>query len=193
MDNDVVANFAAREIKPAPARMRLFIPGSPGRDYSTALAPETKEAPDHYSKEPTPVLVIRQQGEAWDRPFAVIYEPFSGSEKSGSIEAVTALTQDGKFAGFKIISTVTSKSVTQYVLTPAPADGGFTDHALGITFRGRYAVITLNDRDECTSLYLGDGSQLRYQDQEINATAGAGAYAEFSGTQFTKTPAVFKE
>ncbi len=40
---------------------------------------------------------------------------------------------------------VDAGKVTQYVLTPNPATGVFEDAALGLTFRGRYAVVTLND------------------------------------------------
>ncbi len=169
---DVVAHFSLAKLEPAAAHMRLFIPGSPDRDYSTALAPDTHDAPKPYEKNPTPVLVIRQQGEAWDRPFAVVYEPFVGSEKSGSIQSVTALTQDGKFAGFKIVSKLADATSTQLVLTPSPESGAFTDPALGLSFRGRYAVVTLNQRDECTSLYLGDGSQLSFKGLDLVSSSG---------------------
>jgi len=133
------------------------------------------------------VLVIRQQGEAWDRPFAVVYEPFTGPEKSASIQSVTALTQHEKFAGFKIVSQVAARRVTQLVLTPAPETGVFEDAALGISFRGRYAVISVDDGGKCTALYLGEGSQLRYQGLEIKAAANVGAYTEVSSAQPTLT------
>ena len=148
---------------PARAHMRLFIAGAAGRDYSTALAPETKDAPEPYGHSPTPVLVIRQQGEAWTRPFAVIYEPFTGSEKAGSIQAVTALTQNQKFAGFKVVSQIAGRTSTQYILVQPSATSAFEDAALGLSFRGRYAVIRIDENGKPTALYLGDGSKLSFQ------------------------------
>jgi hypothetical protein len=169
--------------------MRLFIPGAEGREYSTALAPETKEAPEPYAKAPTPVLIIRQHGPAWDRPFAVVYEPFAGSASSGSVRSVTALGPRDRFAGFQVVSEVSGRRLTQYVLVLSGAADVFEDPRLGISFRGRYAVITLNDRDECTGVYLGEGSQLRFRGCALAARAGTttSAAAELDGASPTLT------
>jgi hypothetical protein len=172
---DVAAEFTAAKLKPAPATMRLFIAGSAGRDYTAALAPETKEAPSPYDKSPTPVLVVRQRGEAWDRPFAVIYEPRSAATTGpgDSIQSVTTLTHRDRFAGFKITSRLAGRTTTQLVLTLPAADSEFADAALGLTFRGRYAVVTLDDRDAPTSLYLGEGTHLRFQAFNLSSDSGA--------------------
>ena len=185
--DDVSVHFAAQRLKPAAAHMRLFVPGSPGREYSQALAPETKEAPDPYGKTATPVLVIRQQGEAWDRPFAVIYEPFAGNASSGSVQSVAALRSGGRFAGFKVVSQLAGRAVTQYLLVQPSATSVFEDASLSISFRGRYAVISVNERDDCTSLYLGEGSQLRFKRVELSSRSGAttAASAEITGETAT--------
>ncbi len=171
---DVAAEFTATKLKPASAAMRLFIPGTEGREYSSALAPTTKEAPAPYDKSPTPVLVIRQRGAAWDRPFAVIYEPRSAvtTGATDGIESVNALTSADRFAGFKVTSRLAGRTTTQLVLTLPAADSEFSDAALGLSFRGRYAVITLDDRDILASVYIGDGVTLRFRGYEL-ATAGA--------------------
>ncbi len=193
---DVAVNFTAAKLSPTPAAMCLFIPGAQGREYSSALAPLTKEAPAPYDKAPTPVLVIRQRGEAWTRPFAVIYEPSSGTSVSGAIRSVTALTQRGEFAGFKVVSQIAERSRTDYILVLPTADSAFADAVLGINFRGRYAVITLNERDECVALYLGAGSRLSFQGHELSSlSAGPTAAAvdlRGGGVNLTaNSPAVF--
>ena len=177
--DDVTVDFAASKLRPAPAHMRLFVAGAEGREYSTALAPATKEVPEPYGKAPTPVLVIRQRGEAWTRPFAVIYEAFAGSEKSGSVQTVTALGGRAQFSGFKVVSRIAGRTVTQYVLVLPSADGVFADTVLGIDFRGRYAVISVDERDACTSLYVGEGTRLRFRVHEL--TLRTGACAELGG------------
>ncbi len=170
---DITVEFAAGKLRPGPARMRLFIPGNEGREYSQALAPATKEAPDPYGKASTPVLVIRQSGEAWARPFAVVYEPFGGAAGSGSVQAVTALRQRGAFVGFKVVNRIAGVTSTQYVLVLPTATSDFEDASLGLSFRGRYAVVSVNERNECTGLYLGEGSQLRYRDCGLTVRSGA--------------------
>ncbi len=175
----VTARFAAAKLTPAPAAMRLFIPGAEGREYSSALAPLTHDAPEPYDHTPTPVLVIRQRGEAWTRPFAVIYEPTAGASNSGVIQSVTALTQRNTFSGFKIVSLVAGHARTDYVLVLPTADSTFEDAALRLSFRGRYAVVSVDDRGECVSLYVGEGAQLRYRNRELSAHPAA--YAEYPG------------
>ncbi len=158
---------------------RLFIPGAEGREYARALALETKEAPSPYDKSPAPVLVIRQRGEAWTRPFAVVYEPTAAA--AGTIQAVTALTQRGEFAGFKIVQQTAGRARTDYVLVLPTATSTYEDAALGLSFTGRYAVVSLDDRDACRSLYLGEGTRLRLRDRELVAPpAATSAFRAFS-------------
>ncbi len=167
---NVAAEFTAAKLKPSPAAMRVFLPGTEGREYSSALSLETKEAPSPYDKAPTPVLVVRQRGEAWNRPFAAIYEPSAGA---GAIRAVTTLTSRSSFSGFKIVSQVAGRTLTQFVLVSASADGEFSDPDLGLTFRGRYAVVSLDERDLLTSLYLGEGTSLRFRGHQLSAAKAA--------------------
>jgi len=190
---DVTVDFTASRLRPAPANMRLFIPGAAGREYSQAFAPATKEAPPPYDHQPDPVLVIRQHGEAWTHPFAVVFEPSAGDKNSGSVQSVTTLGDENNFAGFQVISRIAGQPLTQYVLVQPTATSGFEDAKLGISFRGRYAVITVNASGACTSLYLGEGSRLRFQNYNLTSAADArtAASAELSGptaTLFANSP-----
>ncbi|MEO6246496.1 MAG: hypothetical protein ABIQ12_13765, partial [Opitutaceae bacterium] len=186
---DVSALFTASKLEPSPSSMRLFIPGAEGREYSQALAPVTKEASAPYDHAPTPVLVIRQRGEAWTRPFTVVFEPFAGDEKSGGVQSATALRGPAGFAGFKVMSKVNGATLTQYVLVQPEATSAWADEKLGLTFTGRYAVVTLNDRNECTALYLGEGSSLAYHGATLRSASGAptAAATDLSGAQLTVT------
>ena len=182
---DVTAEFAVAKLKPVPTSMRVFIPGADGREYSTALAPSTKEAPSPYDKTPTPVLVIRQRGPAWDRPFAAIYEPSSGTDKPNGVQSVTALGPRDRFCGLKVVSEIAGRAVTQLVLVLPSADSVYEDAALDVSFRGRYAVVTLDDHGACTSLYLGEGTRLRTGTTDLVATGAAAA--DLSGSTPTLT------
>jgi hypothetical protein len=181
--NDVSVLFPARKLSAASAHMRLFIPGAAGREYSAALAPVTKEAPSPYDKAPTPVLIIRQRGAAWTRPFAVLYEPWSGDVTNASIRSVTSLGDRTSFSGFKVVSRIAGRPSTQYVLVLPTATSVYDDASLGLSFRGRYAVITVDGAGACTSLYLGEGSKLSYRGLTLSSTTGAttAASAELAG------------
>jgi hypothetical protein len=168
--------------------MRLFVPGAPGREYASAIAPETKAAPEPYDRESTPVLVMRQTGEAWNRPFAVIYEPFAGSEDSGSIRSVSALRNTAsEFNGFTVVSDIEGRCVTQHILVNPAPNIAFEDEALGIHFSGRYGVITLDENDACTDLYIGQGTELRYGSLVLTSASGSPTAALADLTQDTPT------
>jgi hypothetical protein len=168
---DLQVDFCAAKLD---ARMRLYIPGASGREYASAHAPQTKAAPEPYDKESTPVLVMRQTGEAWDRPFAVIYEPFAGSEDSGSIKSVSAFKNvSSDFNGFKVVSDVGGHLTTQYILVNPSPEGVFDDEALGVRFHGRYGVVSLNEDGVCTALYLGEGSELRFGPLVLTSVSGS--------------------
>jgi len=171
-DRDVSVLFTAGKLKPAAAHMRLFIPGAPKREYATALAPETKEAPEPYAKSPTPVLAVRQQGEAWNRPFAVVYEPFSGTSSGGSVRSVVALERQGVFSGLKVVSVPAGGPITDYILIPPSSGNVYEEPSLGLKFQGRYAVVTLDEAGRCSSIYVGDGSTLQVGDIEFNTLSG---------------------
>ena len=63
-------------------RMRVFMNGAEGRTFIKALAPATEglsriKDPDYgiTRDSRTPVLVVRQEGEAWTRPFLAVMDP----------------------------------------------------------------------------------------------------------------------
>ncbi|MBB6050812.1 heparinase II/III domain-containing protein [Armatimonas rosea] len=129
----VQAHFHAKTLP----GMRLFLPGAPGREYARALAPSTHEAPAPYDSAPTPVLVVRQRGEAWSRPFAVVYEPVEGPEGKGSIVSVTPLTDEKGLAGLIVVSQLAGKTLTQHVLVrPCRIP------ALGLEQKGLFGIVT---------------------------------------------------
>ncbi len=41
----------------------------------------------------TPTLVIRKTGEAWNAPFAVVYEPISKNKKNNTVQSVDKIEQ----------------------------------------------------------------------------------------------------
>jgi hypothetical protein len=159
--NDVRARFVAEKFD-EPIFMDLHIPGFQNREYTKVMAPHTFEAPQPYLNQPTPTLVIRKDGEAWEQPFVVVFEPFKGVNNN-SVMSVEKLVQDGKYKGVKVLSNLAGEMLTQYIFTLNQNDS-FVDEKLGISFSGTFGVLSLNQDGAPQSIYIGDGEELRYGD-----------------------------
>ncbi len=174
--------FTASKLQKTPIKMRLFINENKNRDYTRVMAPPSTEAPRAYEKKPTPTLVIRQKGEAWSVPFAVVYEPSEGDGDKGTVQSVTSIIQNGTFKGLTIKSLVAGKMLTQYALILENDKAVFEDKQIGISFQGRYAVLTVDDKDKLQSVYIGEGSRLSFKKLKIqsNISKSGSAYIDFS-------------
>jgi hypothetical protein len=106
--------------------------------------------------------------EAWKRPFAVVYEPYIG-ENASSVKNVTSIKRDANFAGMKVESTVNGKDMKQIILIKDSDNSIFNDIALEIKFTGRFAVLSMDENDELTSIYVGSGSYVNYKGWDVKS------------------------
>jgi hypothetical protein len=157
---DLKVQFKAEKFE-NPLYMNLFIPGFDNREYTKVMAPPTFEAPKLYDKQPTPSLVIRKTGEAWENPFVAVYEPFDKNANNHSVQSVEKLELKGQFRGLKIVSKTAGKSLIQYIITQSK-NQEFTLESPKIFFRGTFAIVTLNAENQLQDLYIGDGEELRF-------------------------------
>ncbi len=164
-----------------PIYMDLYIPGFENREYTKVQAPKTFEAPEPYKNNPTPTLVIRKTGEAWDNPFVVVYEPFDGEKDNHSIISVEKIEQNGKYKGVKVVSEIDGEKLVQYIITQARNEK-YEDKNLGISFSGTFAVLTCNKKNEPLNLYVGDGEELNFGKISIKSEVeNAGAFLDLIG------------
>jgi hypothetical protein len=139
----------------------MHIPGFRNREYTKVLAPHTFEAPHPYDTLPTPTLVIRKKGEAWNEPFVVVYEPFDGHKNNSSIVSVEKLEQNGIYKGLKIESTLRGQGLVQYVITQSK-NQTYTNNKLGMEFKGTFGIVSLSADGKLLDLYIGQGELLRF-------------------------------
>lgn len=149
--------------------MNLFITGNKNREYTKVKAPQTVHAPKFYNKKPTPTLVIRQQGEAWTNPFAVIYEPSFANDSKTGIQSVITLKSDGMFKGFKVTSHVNDELITQYIIDQDKALL-YENEEKGFSFKGNYAVITFDESENLKHVYIGEGDTFDHNQVKIQST-----------------------
>lgn len=81
--------------------MRVLITDAANRSYTKALSPQAWLVSPPYDERPTPTLVVRQTGDAWDQPFAKVFEPILGDPDSGSVREVRALLNAGNFPAWR--------------------------------------------------------------------------------------------
>lgn len=166
-DKNIEGIFSAKELGEQWLNMKFFIPQSGASEFTLTDAPKMKRAPQKYINKPTPTFIIRKEGEAWNNPFAVVYEPTEGDSEKGSIESVDEILDKGKFKGLIVRSVAGGKKIVQYILSQDKNDS-FKCAELDLVYKGHFAVITWID-NSLAELYVGDGNYLRICKTEISS------------------------
>ena len=184
---DVTATFTATRLG-GTVNMKMHVPGDTDREYTRVNAPPTLGLSSAYENTPTPTIIIRKNGEAWQSPFAVIYEPYYGTN-TNSITSVTNIKRSGTFSGMQVESTVAGKNIKQIILIRANDNGVFNDIALDVELTGRFAILSMDENDELTSIYMGKGSHIKYKGWDITSKNGnaTGFYIEIINKNATIT------
>lgn len=142
--------------------MHLLTPAGVDRQYTKAKGPASREAEGDYIDKKTPLVAIRQAGEAWNKPFVHIYEPSSSA--TSSVIEVEHLYQGEIIVGARVLSEIDTKTVEDYIfcLPTAASEVNLPDQ--GIYFKGRFAVVRYEQDVAAaqTTLYIGEGDSLTY-------------------------------
>jgi hypothetical protein len=161
----IIALFSLRQDTAHPTFMQVLLPGEKQRAYYTAQAPRTRTAGPRYRALPTPVLISRQKGPAWKRPFVAVYEPFSGVNRY-DVSRVSLLddSQTGIFTALKILN---RKGGQQIVLQSLDSERVFRQPDW--SFRGNFGVIGL-EGGKPAYLYIGKGGELSWKGYSLHVT-----------------------
>ncbi|MCP4047780.1 MAG: hypothetical protein GY732_17540 [Gammaproteobacteria bacterium] len=129
-------------------------------------APKAYGATKPYNEAPLPTFALRHNGDAWDNPFAVVYESYTNQPVIMSVER---LMESGVLKGVKVTSNVEGHNYVQYVIMQESIDADYVNKESGIAFKGRFAVVTLDQDGNWTEAYIGNGRHLNYKDLTLNA------------------------
>lgn len=146
--------------------MNLFAPAGVAREYTKALGPATREARGGYINKKTQIISIRQQGEAWDKPYVHVFEPSKSANTS--VKAVEHLYDGDAIIGAKVRSEIGDKTIEDYIVC-LPGSNSSVMLSNGISFAGRFAVVRYEqDLDTAfTTLYIGEGDSLAFGDLSL--------------------------
>ena len=166
-DGSVKAVFSMEDELSKPGRrfMKVMMPGEKDRNYFTGLAPATKTVLPAYAALKTPTLVVKQQGEAWKRPFVAVYEPYAGD--GDNIQTVEKIST-GDHRPLSVIRITNKDSAVQLVFQSGEDSQLFSNG--NWQFKGTFAVVQLK-KGMVEELYLGSGSSIRYGDYSISSNA----------------------
>ena len=187
--DNLQATFIAKELGANGIQMRAFFPGQNNRFFTTATSPPLAEGPEVYRDKRPPTLVVRQEGSAWENPFAVVYEPALTGEHS--IDSVGIIRRGRRCQGMVVKSNERAGGVTQLVLTPADPEQ-VTDYPdYGLSFRGRYAVLTLAPSGQLRSVYVGAGQSFSFGEYSLRPAQGRtiSAFVDFGSGEPTVSTA----
>jgi hypothetical protein len=163
-------------------QMNMWIKGEQDRKIFSVKAPKSKSVdrmglPEEIAELPLPTIVARQTGEAWTKPFVVVFEP-STTAQPASIQSMEAFKPTNAPADFTGL-TITGKSGDkQYVFADATGKKPITQEDR--SFLGTYAVIS-EAKDGLQYLFLGNGQSIAKAGYSIKAK-GANASAALCHT-----------
>ncbi|MEL7121415.1 MAG: hypothetical protein AAFO07_18350 [Bacteroidota bacterium] len=151
--------------------MNMFAAGGVRREYTKAVGPETREAKGDYIDQKTQIIAIRQEGEAWKRPFVHLFEP--STSNNTSVKSVEHLYRDDVIVGLQVKSEVGDKSIVDYIICQEDEMQILSLTNLDLTFEGRFAVVRKEQDQEGTivTLYIDEGNSLSFGEYLLEADA----------------------
>jgi len=142
-------------LKDKTVNMNLWMQGQTDREIFSVLSPKSTALshgllPDDINNNPIPTLVVRQNGEAWNRPFVAIYEP--ALNNTTNIQSVDYFGKN-EFVGIH----VTHKSGKEdFIFSNTSTNEKLNSNQFSVT--GTYGIISKKTND--FTLFLGNGKNI---------------------------------
>ncbi len=138
--------------------MHAWLQGGAGREFFSVSAPPSTAwsagmLPAGLDKARMPTMVVRHSGQAWTRPFGVVFDPVRDGAAPNVLQ-VDELTPAAHAYGLRVS---TAGQRRQLIMSTDRAAGVF-DHAEG-RLRGRYGIAAERE-GQLVYLFLGHGSEV---------------------------------
>ncbi len=164
--------------------MNLWMKGTEDREIISILSPPCKsfhgrqKFPYDVDSDPYLTFIARQNGEAWDRPFISVYEPFTSTQGKSiaSIESFEDEKGGKSFAGVKVES---KSGRVDYIFSVEEGCASYK----GMSTDGAYVVVADLVGDDF-DLFLGDGKILKAAGVEIEALECSNVVLKKEGNKY---------
>ncbi|WP_162915442.1 heparinase II/III family protein [Paraflavitalea soli] len=153
-------------------QMNMWIKGAEGRKIFSVKAPKSRSVdrmglPESIAELPLPTIIARQSGEAWTKPFVVVFEP-STTAQPASIRSIQSFTPTQAPAGFTGLIISGKAGDLQTIFADAGGQRLLTQEDR--SFQGTYAVIS-EAKEGLQYLFLGNGQSVAKGGYSIKARA----------------------
>ena len=142
--------------------MQVLFAGSKGREFFSGKGPSSGTAEIPYRSKPTPTLISRQEGQAWNRPFIAVFEPFTGNLNYNT-ERIEL--EDDSNSGIFTALKVTNRDETEQLIFQS-LDREIYNKKDDWTFQGNFGIIGFSKK-ALAYLYLGDGMEISYKNYSL--------------------------
>ncbi|WP_165876138.1 heparinase II/III domain-containing protein [Mariniflexile fucanivorans] len=140
--------------------MNMWMNGNNNREIFKVNSPPSeafrKVLPENIEKAPLLTTVVRQYGEAWNKPFVAVYEPSITKEPATikSVKPFSVETNTSSFVGLEIAS---KADRTDYVFSSDIQDSFAHNN---INFIGTFGI--LSKESETSTLFMGSGKKIEF-------------------------------
>ena len=117
---------------------------------------------------PVPAVLVRQEGEAWDKPFIAVYEPYGNGAEPQIKSIYKGRTQEQGGISKLTVKYRQSGLVDHIVYSVLPENEA--DY-MGMRFKGTYSVLSL-DGKKMKSLYIGNGISFIVKELKVVSVSG---------------------
>lgn len=168
------------KVKEETVSMNLWMKGEGQREIFSVLSPRSTAfrgeglLPKDLEEAPIPTLVVRQNGEAWTKPFVAIYEPMLND--NGSILSVDYFGGN-EWVGIK----VSNKSGREDFIFSSDK-GGEEILYEGMRMSGTYGIISKDNSD--FTLFLGNGEGIAFGNYELKAKKNGAVALQKTGEEW---------
>jgi hypothetical protein len=159
-------------------QMNMWMKGEQGRELFEVKSPKSTAIdrmglPKEIAELPMPTIVARQTGEAWSRPFTVVFEPTTVSQPA-SIASINPFSPVKAAAGFVGLEITGRSGDKQFIFSDA---AGGSDISYGNKkFAGTYGVI--NESRNMMYLFLANGNAISREGYSIASKSATTAVLE---------------
>ncbi|REA60928.1 hypothetical protein DSL64_13585 [Dyadobacter luteus] len=153
--------------------MNLWMKGSSEREIFAVKAPASKAfrsnqmIPDSIARLPLSTLVVRQYGEAWNKPFVAVYEPETGRSKR-SVTSINTFNPANVSADFVGLEVKSRGGIQDFIFSSSAAEPVSYNR---IDVKASFAIARLTDKYNINYLFLGKGDYINCGQFRIRAGA----------------------
>jgi hypothetical protein len=158
--------------------MNMWMKGEKDREIFSVKSPKSKAIdrmglPNEIVELPMPTIIARQTGEAWTKPFAVVFEPSTTSQPKSlvSIQSFKPVNAPADFVG---VETEGKAGDKQFVFSATETGKHIVYNEKA--FSGTYAVIS-ETKNGLQYLFLGNGKKITNGGYSLTAKSSAASAA----------------